>query len=184
MSEKTKLSVILNIPEEHLGELSNLQKTIQDEMKNVGKSEDEFHVTVAVADDIDKDDVQTILQELKPITAGLEIPIKLGPLDNLENKEKVGVIYVVVEGDQLRDLNAKVKEVLEKHGGTFYYKEFKPHMTLCYLTDLLTEEQKDIVDNYSFEKEVVLKSDDLRISIKNQDEWQRVAYTTSLSKRV
>ena len=183
LSDKTKLSVILYLPANLIQPVAKVQDDLCKRLNNVTKKDQDFHVTIAVAEGINKADVDEIVSKLRPMLANVNLSVKVGPIDSLENRHKEGVLYLKAESDDLKKLYKQVRTLLESYGGKFFYPSFKGHITMCYLDAPVTAEQKKNLPKY--ESEISLSSNDVRISTKESDdaEWVRIAWL-KLSKRI
>lgn len=177
----TTISIILSFPEKLSKEILLLQKNLKTKIDNVTENENEFHITLAYGDDVPEESVKPLTEELSTILNKINIPVKLGPLNSLTNPKNEGVIYIDVASPELHQLNADVVKVMEKVGAKFTFPEYKPHVTLFYLSEPVTTEQKELMDSVEFSASYAFTPADAKVSKKVADEWVRLAY--SLSKR-
>lgn len=176
----TKLSVIIELKTN-----KNLPKVVDQIatlFPEVTKQTTEFHVTVAVADDLPEEKVNEAVAKLKPIISQFRKKLTVGPIDSMENHNKEGVLFADVNCDGLEDLHWAIRELLESYGGKFTYPDFVAHMTLAYLPRLPDAEQKKLLATVELAESFEVNPQDIDISIKKNDEWVKIAKHL-LSKR-
>lgn len=180
--KKTKLSVIFDLPKELRSEIERVQKSVLSEFDNVVKTEDDLHVTLAYADDIEESRIEEIRPKLKEMLADVSFDIRLSQLGHLVNKDNQGIIYVDIQSDILKTFYKKVRSFLEGYGGKFTYPEFKGHMTLVYLDKPLSAAQMPFLATVKLNELMKIRPEHVRISVREGDDWIRIG-RIQISKR-
>lgn len=178
---KTKLSVIFDMPANSLASMRQVQNDISKNFDNVTILEEEFHMTLAVADDLPENEIGEIRLKLKQLLDGVSFNLELGPVQDLVNHKQQGVVYIKAYNKDVENLYKSVRKLLENYGGKFTFPDFKGHVTLAYLTDPVTKQQKEKLKQIQFDQVVKIEPENLKISVKENDEWVRIG---RLSKRL
>lgn len=176
---KTKLSIIYDMPKSAMKAIEEIQSQVAEKCDNTTKLDKDFHVTLAVADALEEDDVDEIVKKIKPQLEKQNLNLKIGPIDTLVNHKNEGVAYLKVESEALAKLHWDIRKQLEPFGAEFTFPEFKAHITLAYLDKPVTDEQKKSfqdIEGQVFNGPVKIGVQELKVSIKDGEDWRKVAY--------
>lgn len=184
--ETTKISVILDMPEEVKQKMNDVQQKLVNHLSNVSRKYMEgdysraFHVTLAVAENIPVDEVEAAVAELKQLLNNAALDLKVGPIDTMTNHEDKGIVICRVDDNELKQLADKARKILESHGGQFKY-DFKGHLTLTMLDSPAKEDPKTMIAE--FKTPVHVGPEDVHISVSQGESWKRIAFYFSKRDR-
>lgn len=167
------------MPESIRPQIVEIQKKLSAELTNVIRQEEEPHITLAVAENVQTENIDILVQLLKSFFQDVTFQLKLGPVEQMVNHKGEGVLYLKAENEKLPKIYTTIRNLLEHYGGKFTFPDFKGHVTLLYLDKPIADAQ---LKNTNFNNIVNVTREYLKISVKDDDDWRRIGRLV-ISKR-